>query len=232
MDSAGYHAALLLHIFLLVYWLGADLGVFYSSRWVLRETESPASRAVALKIMHFLDFPPRLALVLFLPSGVTLMATDKYGKDKFSGWPLVAIWLASLLWLTLVYLDYQRPGFRYAALVKRLDLTGRFAVVAGLLAVSSYTLLADRPFGVDTNPRWLGAKVGLYAIAIACGIGIRYRLRPFGPAWVELQTKGSSADVERRLVGSINGSIPWVATIWVCVIGAAVLGVFKPGANV
>ena len=225
------HAALLLHILLLVYWLGADLAVFYSSRWVLRADTSPEARGVALKIMHFMDFSPRLALVLFLPSGVSLMAADEFGRDTFAGWPVVAVWLASLLWLTLVYLDYQRPGFRYAALVKRLDLLGRFGLVAGLLAVSAYTLLADRPFDVTTNPKWLGAKVGLYAIAIACGIGIRYRLRPFGPAWVELQTTGSTPDVERRLSSAINGSIPWVAVIWTCVIGAAALGVFKPGAN-
>lgn len=227
----AYKAALLLHIFLLVYWLGADLGVFYSSRWVLRATETPAARAVALKIMHFMDFSPRVALVLFLPSGVSLMATDAYGRDTFAGWPVVAVWLASLLWLTLVYLDYQRPGFRYAAFVKRLDLLGRFGLVIGLLAVSAYTLIAHEPFGVHTNPQWLGAKVGLYAVAIGCGIGIRFRLKPFGPAWGELQTAGSSPDVERRLRASINGSIPWVMVIWACVIGAAALGVFKPGAN-
>lgn len=226
-----YNAALLLHILLLVYWLGADLGVFYSSRWVLHAESSPEARAVALRIMHFLDFSPRLALVLFLPSGVTLMANDEYGRDAFAGWPLTAIWAASAVWLTLVYLDYQRPGFRYASLVKRLDLLGRFALVGTLLGIAVYTMTADAPFGATTNPRWLGAKVGLYAIAIGCGIGIRFRLKPFGPAWGELQASGSTADVEQRLRASINGSIPWVIAIWACVIGAAALGVFKPGAN-
>lgn len=227
----AYKAALLLHILLLVYWLGADLGVFYSSRWVLRSTETPAARAVALRIMHFLDFSPRLALVLFLPSGVTLMANDDYGRDTFAGWPLAAIWAASAVWLTLVYLDYQRPGFRHAVLVKRLDLMGRFSLVSGLLAVAIYTMTANEPFGAHTNPKWLGAKVGLYAVAIGCGIGIRFQLRPFGPAWVELQTAGSTPEVERRLGGAINGAIPWVMVIWACVLGAAALGVFKPGAH-
>jgi hypothetical protein len=227
----AYKAALLLHILLLVYWLGADLGVFYSSRWVLRSCETPAARAVALRIMHFLDFSPRLALVLFLPSGVTLMANDEYGRDTFAGWPLVLVWAASAAWLVLVYLDYERPGFRHAVLVKRLDLMARFCLVSGLLTIAVYTMLADHPFGAHTNPKWLGAKVALYAIAIGCGIGIRFQLRPFGPAWGELQSTGSTPDVERRLRGAINGAIPWVTVIWACVLGAAALGVFKPGAN-
>jgi hypothetical protein len=76
-----YHATLLLHLLLFTYWLGADLGVFYSSRYVLRSDLPPASRAVALKIMAWLDVAPRLCLVLFLPSGVTLMALADYGRD-------------------------------------------------------------------------------------------------------------------------------------------------------
>jgi hypothetical protein len=223
-------AAILLHVLLFVYWLGADLGVFYSSRWVLRESASPEARGVALKIMHFLDLSPRLALVLFLPSGVTLMALDDYGRDVFAGWPLLAVWVAGLAWLALVVLDYEVPGFRYAALVKRLDLLARGAVVVGLLGAAVYTVVATEPFGVTTNPRWLGVKVGCYALAIGAGILIRRQLTGFGPAWVELQTSGSTPDVERRLRHAVDGSIPYVAAIWVLVLAAAALGIAKPGA--
>ena len=227
----GLHAALLLHLLLLTYWLGADLGVFYSSRYVLRADLPPASRMVALKIMSWLDVTPRLCLVLFLPSGVTLMALDDYGRDIFYGWPLMAIWVAGLAWLGLVIADHVLPESPLHATVRRLDLAVRFAVVTGLLASAAYALTVAHPFGVDTNPKWLGGKVGLYAIAIACGIAIRFKLRPFGPALGRLMTEGPSPDVERDLRGAIVGSQPFVAGIWLCVLGAAVLGVFKPGAN-
>ena len=226
-----YDAALLLHLLLFTYWLGADLGVFYSSRYVLRADLPPASRAVALKIMAWLDVAPRLCLVLFLPSGVTLMALDDYGRDLFAGWPLVGVWAAGLAWLALVIADHLLHDSPLHALVRRLDLAVRFAVVAGLLASASYALLASEPFGVETNPKWLGGKVALYAIAIACGIAIRFQLRPFAPAFGALVTSGSTPEVERDLRGSIVGSQPYVAAIWLCVLGAAVLGVFKPGAN-
>ena len=227
----AYDAALLLHLLLLTYWLGADLGVFYSSRYVLKPDLPPASRAVALKIMAWLDVAPRLCLVLFLPSGVTLMALDDYGRDLFSGWPLVAVWVAGAAWFGLVVADHVLHDSPLHALVRRLDLAVRMAAVVGLLGSAIYALVADSPFGVDTNPKWLGGKVALYAIAIGCGIAIRFQLRPFPTAFGSLMTSGSTPDVERTLRGAIVGSQPYVAAIWLCVLGSAVLGVFKPGAN-
>ena len=224
--------AILLHLLLLTYWLGADLGVFYSSRYVLRPDLSPESRATALKIMAWLDVTPRLCLVLFLPSGVSLMAFDDYGRDIFAGWPLVLVWVAGLAWLGLVLADHVMHESPLHSLVRRLDLGVRFAVVIGLLGSATYALIASEPFGVETNPKWLGAKVGLYALAIACGIAIRFQLRPFAPAFGALMTTGSTPAVEKDLRGSIVGSQPFVAGIWLCVLGAAVLGVVKPGANV
>jgi hypothetical protein len=226
-----YDLALLLHVLLLTYWLGADLGVFYSSRYVMKTDLGVEARATALRIMAWLDVSPRLCLVLFLPSGVTLMALDDYGRDLFLGWPLALVWVASAVWFGLVLADHLLHDSPLQATVKRLDLLVRFGVVAGLLGAAVYTVVVDEPFGVTTNPKWLGCKVGLYALAIASGVAIRFRLRPFAPAFVRLMTTGSTPEVERDLRGAIVGSQPFVAAIWVCVVGAALLGLAKPGAT-
>ncbi len=231
MESLPYGLALLLHIMLLTYWLGADLGVFYSSRYVLKPELGNEARTTALKIMAWLDVSPRLCLVLFLPSGVTLMALDDYGRDTFYGWPLVVIWLASAVWFGLVLADHLMHDSRLHKRIKQLDLLARFTVITGMLGAAIYTLTVDEPFGVTTNPRWLGAKVGLYGIAIAAGVCIRFRLRPFAPAFMSLMTTGSTPEVERDITRSIVGSQPFVAAIWVCVVGSALLGLVKPGAN-
>lgn len=83
-----------------------------------------------------------------------------------------------------------------------------------------------------TNPKWLGYKVGLYALAVGCGIAIRFRLRPFTPAFARLMATGSTPQIERDLRDAIVGSQPFVAAIWPCVVGAALLGLPKPGASV
>ncbi len=233
--SSGWtlqNLAIVLHLLLFVYWLGSDIGVFYTSRFVTRPDLSIQARGVAVKIMDVVDMAPRICLVLFLPSGVTLMAASDYGRDIFGGWPLVAIWVAGLGWLALVIADHRRRPDRLGTLVHRADLVVRVTLVVGLLAVAGYTVVAERPFGVTTNPNWLAGKVAAYALCIACGVAIRLRLAPFGPAWAEVVAGRSTPDVERRLERSVRGTLPFVYAIWALVVVAAVLGVVKPGSTV
>ena len=223
-----YDVALLLHLLLLTYWLGGDLGVFYSSRFVLRPDLTPAQRTTALKIMSGCDLAPRVCLVLFLPSGVLLMATRPHGASFLHAWQVAVVWVLCLGWLAIALRASLRE---HDELARRLDLLIRLAVVAGLLATAAYTIVADQPFGVTTHPRWLGGKVALYAIAILMGVLIRRQLRPFGPAFGQLVTTGSTPQVEAAMRGAIRGSEPFVFAIWLCIAGAAILGVVKPGAT-
>ncbi len=229
----GYSAALFLHILLFVYWLGGDLGVFYSSRYILKRELSPETRAVAAKIMHGIDLAPRVCLVLFVPSGVTLMYYGPLGDLFFApGWVLIPMWIGFLGWLAVAVLDYYRGGDTpQGRRLQVADLSVRYTLVVALLAVSAYTIFASEPFGVDTNPKWLGAKVAAYALCILMGVLIRRELRPFGPAFGALMTTGSTPEVERAIVGSIRRCEPYVFAIWALVVIAAVLGVVKPGST-
>lgn len=229
--SRMYHLLILFHIVLFSYWLGTDIGVFYASRFVLRPDLGPQARSVALKIMSVLDMGPRVCLILFLPSGVSLVAASPYARGMFGGWKLALVWLLALAWLALAIAGSRGQSARLGPLVRRADLAVRWLLVLGLLGVAGYTLAAAHPFGVTSNPTWLGLKVGCYGLAIACGIGIRARLKPFGPAFASLMTTGSAPDVERVLRRSIGRSIPFVIAIWTLVLAAAALGVFKPGAH-
>ncbi|WP_019925603.1 hypothetical protein [Nocardia sp. BMG111209] len=225
---------ILLHLVLFVFWLGGDLGVFYSSRFVIDPKLTPPARATALAIMSGLDLAPRICLILFLPSGVTLMACDPHGAKLFGitlfPWWLVApVWVFALAWLALAVVTHRTHG-RITAVV-RADLALRTAAIIGMTAAGLYTLIAHDPFGVTTNPRWLGGKILLWCAAVAAGLGIRITLRPFGPAFGRLMGGESGPDLEAVLRRSVNGCLPYVWTIWGSVLGAAALGVFKPGAN-
>ncbi|SEG54728.1 hypothetical protein SAMN04489712_106175 [Thermomonospora echinospora] len=225
---------ILLHLVLFVFWLGGDLGVFYSSRYVLKPDLAPAARAATLGVMSGLDLGPKICLVLFLPSGVTLMALEPHGAELFGApafgwWQVSLVWLFALAWLAATVADHRTHG-RFPW-VRRADWAVRIGLIAVLGTVAAYTMLADRPFGVTTDPRWLGAKVALYTAAIACGLGIRLTLRPFGPAFGALMSGGSTPEVERALKRSVDGCLPYVYGIWAAVLSAAALGVLKPGAD-
>lgn len=225
---------ILLHLVLFVFWLGGDLGVFYSSRFVIDPELSPPARSTALAIMSGLDLGPKICLILFLPSGVTLMALDPHGAHLFGvalfpWWAVVAVWLFAAGWLVLAVAAHRTHG--RITVVHRADLALRFLVITGMATAGLYTLLATDPFGVTTNPRWLGGKILLYTAAITAGLGIRITLRPFGPAFARLHTEGSTPEVETVLRRSVNGCLPYVWAIWGSVLTAAALGVFKPGAH-
>lgn len=232
---------LVLHVFLLVYWLGGDLGTYYSSRYVMRPDLPIEARRTALAIMSFCDVFPRICLVLFLPSGLTLLALGPYSGGYLARWMLIPIWIGGLAWLWMVITEYRSHGAASPRLVwiRRLDLWIRYAVIAGTVGLGLATLVggdavASRLSGLDvtSNPRWLGLKIAMYGIAVLAGVLIRRDLRPFGPAWVRLVTTGGSTpELEAGIGGAIHRSERWVYVIWVCVIGAAVLGILKPGAT-
>lgn len=229
----GYSLAIILHVLLFVYWLGGDLGVYYSSRFILKPELSPETRAVAAKIMHGCDLAPRVSLVLFLPSGISLMAAGPLGEEFFVTGPLlVLVWVAGLAWLYVSVMDFRGGGSTpLARFYQRADLLVRYALTVVLLAIAAYTMVVAEPFGVDTNPKWLGAKLAAYALCIGCGVMIRWQLRSFGPAFGTLLTSGSTPAVETAIRGSIRRCEPYVYAIWLLVLAAAVLGVIKPGST-
>jgi len=228
----GHSLAVLLHVVLFAYWLGGDVGVYYASRYIIKSDVGPEARAVSTKIMHGVDIAPRISLVLILPSGITLMAWGPLGDDFFvHGWLLALVWVAALAWLTVSLIDYRGGNTPIARFSQKADLIVRYSLSAVLVGFGLYTIFATDPFGVETNPKWLGAKVVAYALCIFCGVMIRRQLLPFGPAFGQLVTSGSTPEVEKAILGSIRRCEPWVYAIWTLVLLAAALGVIKPGST-
>jgi hypothetical protein len=225
-----FTVAIILHIVLFVYWLGGDLGVFYSSRFVLRPDLSPETRAIAAKIMMGCDMAPRFSLILFGASGVTLMYYGPMGDESFlNGWLVLLAWVATLVWVFMSLQEALQAGKKSHHFFHTSDLVIRYIASALLVVMGVYTIVATDPFGVETNPKWLGLKVLFYGLSIFCGIMIRRALRPFGPAFGQLMKTGSTPEIEDGVAGSVKRSEPWVFAIWFFVIAAAVLGVIKPG---
>jgi uncharacterized membrane protein len=59
MGAESYVLIKLLHILLFVYWLGADIGVFYSARFVREASLGREARQTATRIMGWVDQIPR-----------------------------------------------------------------------------------------------------------------------------------------------------------------------------
>jgi uncharacterized membrane protein len=107
------------------------------------------------------------------------MAEGPLGDEFFvHGWLLVLVWVAALAWLTVSLIDYRGGNTPIARFSQKADLLVRYSLSAVLVGFGLYTIFATDPFGVDTNPKWLGAKVVAYALCIFCGVMIRRQLVP------------------------------------------------------
>lgn len=83
-----YDIALLLHILLFCYWLGGDVGVFYSSQFVVDSKLSRETRMTAAKIMLGCDLVPKICMSLMLTVGGILA---HYLGVQHALWQLIGI---------------------------------------------------------------------------------------------------------------------------------------------
>ena len=213
-----YQLLLLAHLLAFVYWLGGDLGVFYSSFVVADETRSVDARITAAKILIALDQVPRFCLVLILPLGLTL--ANRLGLLPLPSFAIPALWVASALWLALVvalHVGHSRA-------LGRIDTALRVAVVVSAVGAGALALAGN---GV-TPAGWVGAKLIVFGLIVACGLSIRLVFAPFGAAFARLAENGSSPDVEQAISGALARSRPFVLSIWVLLVAAAWLGLTKP----
>ena len=213
-----YQLLLLAHVLLFVYWLGGDLGVFYSSFVVADAKQSVASRVTAAKILVALDQVPRICLVLILPVG--LMLAHRTQLLPLTSSMIVVICLATLFWLGLI-VALHVVHTRALTIV---DTVFRVGVAASALGAAGIAL-ADT--GV-TPVRWLAAKLGVFGLIVFCGLAIRAVFAPFGQAFAALATTGSNPKIEADIHRALSRARPFVLAIWVLLIAAAWLGLTKP----
>jgi hypothetical protein len=205
----------LLHILVFVYWLGGDLGVFYSST-ILTDTKiSPAGRIAAATVLAQVDMAPRTAMILTLPTGLTL--ASQLGYIGLSVTILLGIWLLGLCWLALawtIHLKHLPPASHW----RRADIVIRMVLTIALLGTA-----------IGGNlPLFLALKLAIVATTIGLGLWIRRALAPFGAAFGQMIASGPTPETDTIIATSLNQSRPAVVTIWLLLLAAAFLGLYQP----
>lgn len=209
----------LLHVLVFVYWLGGDLGVFYSSTFLTDDKRDTAARLTAGKILADLDLVPRFCLLLTAPTGLALAAAK--------GWLAIpAIWfvaafVVAFAWIYIVWrlhVQHNQP-----ASLKKIDTVLRVILLA-LLAASGIAGL----IGSIEIPLFIALKFLILAFAISMGLMIRRALGPFGPAYVKLATNGADDETNQIIKAALAKAKPAVVMIWLALILAAWLGIATP----
>lgn len=204
----------LLHILVLVYWLGGDLGAFYASRFLTAPNVPADRRLFAAKIVNDVDMAPRTALILAFPTGLLLaQASGWIGGSPLWGWAALGfgfVWLA-LAWA--LHLNHGAGGW-----MKMVDTVIRWAAIAALTGTALAALT-----GSFALPAFLAVKFLLLAAAIFMGLMIRVVLKPLGPALAGLAGDNTAA-AEASLATTLKRARPLVMIIWALIVSAAFVG--------
>lgn len=219
---SAYELLLLAHLLLFVYWLGADLGVFYSSGFVNDASLSRETRLIAAKIMLGCDLVPRICMSLMLTVGGLL---SMYIGVEHLDWQLVLIILLGPFWLSMVLVLHFKHNAPFIPALTEFDFYFRWVMIAAILASCAYAYSTDR---LAETP-WLIAKLLGFAVLVFCGLMIRINLKGFVNAYIKIVQDNYTDEDNQAMAASMSKVRPWVLAIWAILLVEAILGIVKPG---
>ncbi len=217
------HTSLLVaHIAVLGYWLGSELVINSTFRYVCYSAGMPvAERSRLMDHVMNVDQHVRYALVLQFGLGLALAMRLGWLPGGLAGaWTVGAF---AVGWLALVELTHRRrhapAGVRLAAVDRGL----RYLVMAGLAAVAVAGWA-----GVLSMPTWLAWKLLAFAAVMACGVAIRFALIDWFASWRAVLSAGSGEAQELALRRGYWRATGILIGLWVLIGAIVVLSLARP----
>lgn len=224
---------LILHILLLVSWLGIDVGVFTASFLIRRRGLSGDARVELRRLMRGLDLAPRLSLVLTMP--VVLGLADAAGYATISTGVLIAVSAIAVAWAMAMVWSYQRVSvlgvphrddLAAAAVFRQADLVLRIAAIVGFGGIGLGSLTGVWEV---LSADFLGIKSLLFASTVLAGLVIRRNAGPFTPALRTVVEHGETAEAMAVMDTAMRRVYPAVLYIWVSLMVLTAIAVIRPG---
>lgn len=213
---------LVAHIAVLGYWLGSELVINSTYRYVSFDSGMPfAERSRLMEHVMHVDQHVRYALVLQFGLGFALAALYGFVPGAEAG-----AWLAGaicLLWLGFVEAVHR---LRHAAIGKTLgsiDRFSRYLLMALLLAIACGLIGGD--WGM---PQWLRLKLALFAGVMASGVGIRLALISHFRTWKTMAAEGPTDASNAIIRATCIKATTVLVVLWLFIAAIVVVSVWKP----
>lgn len=209
------------HILLLVYWLGADVGLFLVMAWIKDRRLDYATRVTLIRLAFYIDLAPWTCVALILPVGMHLAAG--LGIAQIPGWLFALAWIIGLGWTALHVALVVRKGTPLAARLRRLN--NAWELVAGALFVGIGTL--SLATGAPVGAGWFALKLLLFGLVFWVILGIDTRFQPF-TTLLRLGARGLDDAAEAAITRATNLTMAWALLLYGLVLAIAFLGKVKP----
>lgn len=220
--TGTYLLLVVVHVLLFAYWLGADWGVYVTSRYVADPKLSLEERRRFLQAAFRIDLLPRISFTLLLPVGVQLAAY--YGAWPFHRAFVPAVWALAIAWMVLNVAGYLRSGTPAGDRIRGWDQNIRLVMAPVLIGVGLWSVFSGQPIA----PLFVALKITVFGCMIIVGLILRAIMKNWAIGFRRLATEGPSAAVDAIFQASL-GRARYIAYLMWSLSGVmAVLGVVKP----
>ena len=213
---------LIVHLLLFCYWLGGDIGVFYSSGFAADPKLGVEARMTAARIMLNLDIIPRICGALMLTVGGVL---SEFVGVEHPTWQLAGIILLAPAWLALELILHYQQDTPLGRGVQKFDSPFKWAIIFGCIASVAWSFYTGRL----AEAPWVGYKILVFAAIVFCSLMIN---KTIGPYVVGIQriAEGVIDEAENAAMAASLKQVKWaVIGIWIGLVIEVVLGVLQPG---
>jgi len=215
-------ALLVAHIGIVGYWLGSELVINSTYRYVCFGARLPfPERNRLMEHVMGADQHVRYALALQVATGFALAAL--YG---FIPGGSTAAWIAAMLgafWLAFIETVHRLRHGRASRWLGAIDHGTRYVLMAVLICISVGVIGR----GWET-PVWLRLKLALFAGVMACGVGIRIALIAHFRVWKVMAQKGPDESSNALIRGIYVKATSILGLLWVLIACMVVISVWQP----
>jgi hypothetical protein len=218
-----YLVLVFVHVVLFAYWLGGDLGVYISSKYVANRTLSLDERFRFMALLLACDMGPRTALILFIPVGLEMARI--IGVFEVGAAVGGIVWVFCLAWLAVNWWMFFNAQHPRTAMLRDWDLRLRYVLIPVIAGIAIYSMATGSP----ANVGWLQVKLLVFAGVISCGVYLRSEIKNWVGGFAMIRQGGDAAAKGNDIIEqSLDRSRKVALVLWAGVALAAFLGKVKP----
>ena len=223
MYVTSYDLLIYIHTLLFVYWLGGDLGVYLSAKFVADRNLSIEERFRFMHVLMQCDMGPRTALIGLIPLGFQMAWMQ--GLSPIGGSPLVVIWVFALTWLAANWWMFFNERHPMTVKLKGIDMYIRYAVILGMGGLGLMSLITEAPI----QDKWLASKIFLFGCAVVLGVYLRGEIKNWVIGFGMVRAGGDEAAKGNDIIEAASSRSKVAALmLWTIVAVIAFLGKVKP----
>ena len=210
---------LYLHILLLVFWVGTDVGVFIAAKWSEKTTLSMETRQTVLQLGMVLDRLPRSALTLIIPSGCQLATTS--GWLDISGTVLGVLWLSAGIWLAILWRGFLSTDPKVQESSAKINWALNLVMALVVSGGGIYLLTQGQ------TQDWLALKILAVGAIFCAGVLLDLLFKPAVDLFLALAETPDDAALNTAYSRALSPVYITVLAIYAFALTAAGLGVVK-----